>query len=67
MAARLRTEREFSSVNDGEDATADRDRDFLFEHRYVLSEAVDPAALHAGGPRGARGKPSRISPRPKGC
>ena len=53
MAARLRTEREFSSVNDGEDATADRDRDFLFEHRYVLSEAVTPQRFTPAGLRSA--------------
>jgi predicted exporter len=53
MAARLRTEREFSSVNDGEDATADRDRDFLFERRYVLSEAVTPQRFTPAGLRSA--------------
>jgi predicted exporter len=53
MAAVLRTEREFSSVNDGEDATADRDRDFLFEHRYVLSEAVTPQGFTPAGLRSA--------------
>jgi predicted exporter len=53
MAARLRTEREFSSVNDGEDATADRDRNFLFEHRYVLSEAVTPQRFTPAGLRSA--------------
>jgi predicted exporter len=53
MAARLRTGPEFSSVNDGEDATADRDRDFLFEHRYVLSEAVTPQRFTPAGLRSA--------------
>jgi predicted exporter len=53
MAARLRNGPEFSSVNDGEDATADRDRDFLFEHRYVLSEAVSPQRFAPAGLRSA--------------
>jgi predicted exporter len=53
MAARLRTEPEFTSVNDGEDATADRDRDFVFEHRYVLSEAVSPQRFTPAGLRSA--------------
>jgi predicted exporter len=53
MAATLRTDREFSSVNDGEDATADRDREFLFEHRYVLSEAVTAQRFTPAGLRSA--------------
>ena len=53
MAAVLRTDREFSSVNDGEDATADLDRNFLFEHRYVLSEAVTPQRFTPAGLRSA--------------
>jgi predicted exporter len=53
MAAELRTAPEFTSVNDGEDATADRDRDFLFEHRYVLSEAVSPQRFTPAGLRSA--------------
>jgi predicted exporter len=53
MAARLRAGSEFSSVNDGEDATADRDREFVFEHRYVLSEAVNPQRFTPEGLRSA--------------
>jgi predicted exporter len=53
LAAALRNDREFSSVNDGEDAAADRDRDFIFEHRYVLSEAVTPQRFTPAGLRAA--------------
>jgi predicted exporter len=53
VAAALRNDREFSSVNDGEDADADRDRNFLFEHRYVLSEAVTPQSFTPPGLRAA--------------
>jgi predicted exporter len=52
MAARLRRDRQFTSVNNGEPVNADRDRDFLFQHRYLLSDKVTPerfstAGLHA--------------------
>jgi predicted exporter len=53
VAAALRSDRKFSSVNDGEDAAADRDRDFLFEHRYVLSDAVTPQRFTPAGLRAA--------------
>jgi predicted exporter len=53
VAAALRNDSEFSSVNDGEDAAADRDRDFLFEHRYVLSQAVTPQRFTPAGLRAA--------------
>jgi len=53
VAAALRNDREFSSVNDGEDAAADRDRDFVFEHRYILSEAVTPQRFTPEGLRAA--------------
>src|ERR1700691_852719 len=42
-ANRLRRDPRFSSVNDGEPVTAQRDRDFLFEHRYLLSDRVTAA------------------------
>jgi len=47
----LRTDPAFASVSNGEAQTLERDRAFLFQHRYLLSEAVTPAhftvpALH---------------------
>jgi predicted exporter len=49
MGQRLRADREFSSVNNGQEASTDRDRDFLFAHRYVLSDAVNAAHFSAAG------------------
>jgi predicted exporter len=47
MVDRLRKDSQFSSVNNGEVA-GQRDREFLFQHRYLLSEAVN--AEHFSGP-----------------
>ena len=49
MAQRLRSDPEFVAVNDGEPAGADRDREFLFEHRYLLSETVTPERFTVAG------------------
>ena len=53
MAHRLREDPEFSSVNDGEAVTARHDRQFLFQHRYLLSDAVSAARFSAAGLRAA--------------
>ena len=45
MASRLRRDRQFASVNNGEPVTAERDREFLFQHRYVLSDDVTAARV----------------------
>ena len=37
LVERLRKDPEFSSVNNGEAAAGQRDREFLFQHRYLLS------------------------------
>src|SRR6266403_2773196 len=49
MAGRLRRDRQFSSVNNGEQVTAERDREFLFQHRYVLSDQVSAARFSEPG------------------
>jgi predicted exporter len=49
MAARLRGDPQFVSVNNGESAATDRDRRFLFEHRYLLSDSVTPARFTVAG------------------
>jgi predicted exporter len=49
MAARLRQELQFSSVNNGEPVTAQRDREFLFRHRYLLSDEVTAARFSSSG------------------
>src|SRR6202451_2651323 len=48
-ANRLRRDPQFSSVNNGEPVTAQRDRDFLFQHRYLLSDRVSAARFSAPG------------------
>ena len=41
LAHRLRLDSEFSSVNNGSRFAAERDREFLFRNRYLLSPAVN--------------------------
>jgi len=53
MAQRLRGDARFSHVDNGESVTADRDREFLFQHRYLLSDAIDPRHFSAAGLRSA--------------
>jgi len=49
LARKLRSDREFSHVGNGDQVTADRDREFLFAHRYLLSNAVTPEHFTASG------------------
>src|SRR4030081_3257817 len=49
MASRLRRDLQFSSVNNGEPVTAQRDREFLFHHRYLLSDSVTAQRFSASG------------------
>ncbi len=49
MASRLRGDPQFSSVNNGEPVSAQRDRDFLFRNRYLLSDQVTAARFSADG------------------
>jgi len=51
MGRRLRTDPQFVAVNNGEPVGLDRDRELLFNHRYLLSEAVNPAHFTAQGLR----------------
>ena len=53
LAQHLRTDRTFSMVNNGETPDAERDRQFLFDHRYTLSPAVNPQRFSASGLRNA--------------
>ena len=48
-ASRLRRDPQFTGVNNGEPVDADRDREFLFQHRYVLSDAVNAERFSAKG------------------
>lgn len=55
MAERLRSSSAalFVSVDNGESAVMDRDRAFLFQHRYLLSESVTPGRFTVEGLRSA--------------
>ena len=53
MVERLRKDPEFSSVNNGEAVAGQRDREFLFQHRYLLSEMVNAQRFTAAGLSGA--------------
>ena len=48
-AKRLRHDPQFSSVDNGEPVTAQRDDQFLFQHRYLLSDQVTAARFSASG------------------
>ena len=48
-ASRLRRDPQFSGVNNGEPVTAQRDREFLLRHRYLLSDSVTAARFSATG------------------
>jgi predicted exporter len=53
VARRLRDDTAFSRVENGETPTASRDRDFLFAHRYLLSDAVDAEHFTTAGLKNA--------------
>lgn len=41
IAGQLRKDSRFTAVNNGDQSGLERDRAFLFDHRYLLSESVD--------------------------
>ncbi|HDR9115778.1 TPA: hypothetical protein QDA80_005825, partial [Burkholderia territorii] len=49
VAGTLRADRQFSAVNNGEAVDDARDRQFVFDHRYLLSPAVSPQRFSADG------------------
>src|SRR5450631_1986643 len=49
IAHRLRDDAAFSSVENGAALAASRDRDFLFSHRYLLSDAIDARRFSTSG------------------
>lgn len=51
VAHKLRSHPSFVSVNNGEEITAERDREYLFNHRYLLSPAVTPEHFSTEGLR----------------
>jgi predicted exporter len=53
MAEQLRKDPRFSAVNNGDQSGLERDRAFLFDHRYALSESVEPQRFTVDGLRAA--------------
>ena len=56
LAHRLRLDGEFSSVNNGSRSAAERDREFLFRNRYLLSPAVNREHFSVDGLKQAIGE-----------
>ncbi len=56
MAATLRGDTRFASVNNGEPVGKERDQRFVFDHRYLLSPAVTPQRFSADGLHQALGR-----------
>jgi predicted exporter len=55
MANTLRQDPQFASVNNGETLAGQSDREFLFQHRYLLSQSVSAARFSAPGLHAAIG------------
>ena len=53
MAERLRADPQFVAINNGATAGADRDRTFLFSHRYLLSDTVTAGRFTSAGLKAA--------------
>ena len=49
LVERLRKDPQFASVDNGEAVAGQQDREFLFQHRYLLSEAVNSQRFTAAG------------------
>ena len=55
-AARLRGDRQFLSVNNGESVSGTRDRELLFNHRYLLSDRIAASRFTVDGLHAALGE-----------
>lgn len=53
LAALLKSDPAFLAINNGDAAQLERDREFLFRHRYLLSPDVTPQRFTAAGLRAA--------------
>lgn len=51
MAQQLRSDARFSHIDNGDSVTADHDREFLFQHRYLLSDAITAQRFSGAGLR----------------
>lgn len=66
IAQRLRGDPAFVSVNNGEPVSIERDRVFLFNHRYLLSPAVTPERFSVDGLNAALGESIELLASPAG-
>ncbi len=67
MTAQLAAQSAFVSVNDGENSIEQRDRAFVFEHRYLLSTAVTPDRFSIAGLRSAMATSLELLDSPAGA
>src|SRR6202044_489027 len=66
LAARLGTASAFLAVSNGEASSAQRDQQFVFEHRYQLSDTVTPERFSVAGLREAIGTTLDLASSPAG-
>ena len=66
MAARLRTDPSFAAIDNGDEAQLQRDREFLFQHRYLLSQRVTPERFTTSGLHEAIGEALDVLSSPAG-
>ena len=66
LARRLRADREFLAVENGDAAATQRDQAYLFAHRYVLSGTVTPERFSVEGLRAAIGNTIDLLASPAG-
>lgn len=67
MTAQLATQEAFASVNDGESSIEQQDRNFVFEHRYLLSAAVTADRFSVAGLRSAMAETLELIDSPAGA
>lgn len=66
LAQRLRRDREFTAVENGDAAAAKKDQAFLFSQRYLLSRTVTPERFSVAGLKAAIGNTIDLLASPSG-
>ncbi len=66
LAARLRADAAFRDVRNGEPTGLEREREFVFDHRYLLSERVTPERFATAGIAAAIGEGVELLASPLG-
>ena len=66
LARQLRADPQFTAIENGDAAAAQRDGAFLFAHRYLLSSTVTPSRFSAGGLQAAIGSTIDLLASPAG-